>query len=112
MSSLPPDEHARPGAEGVYEALSRRLGVAADAACIEGPRRHPLAGPSDEPPLDRLLRLSSHIDELAEEIARMPSRTYRAQLWQQWATVFRRRPEVQAWLARTGEARGDMSSGD
>ena len=57
-------------------------------AAIE-PQRDPRAGPSVELPLDALLRLSEQMERLAAEIERIPSRTYRAQLWHQWRALWR-----------------------
>ncbi len=84
---LPPSERQEPGK--VYQALAARLGIDA-AARQDGPRRDPLAGPSDEAPLDSMLRLSAQMERLAAEIARNPSRVYRAQLWFQWRALGRR----------------------
>jgi hypothetical protein len=82
----PPSERQAVGS--VYEALAGRLGID-PAARRDGPLRDPFAGPSDEPPLDAMLRLSAQMERLAAEIARNPSRTYRAQLWHQWRALGR-----------------------
>ena len=81
-----PDE--RKTSDDVYRALAERLGIDAKS-CRDGPQRGPLAGPSVELPLDALLRLSEQMERLATEIERMPSRTYRAQLWHQWRALWR-----------------------
>ena len=92
---------------GDWQALVHRLGIDPDRAAVEGPRRGPLAGPSDEAPLDKTMRLSAQMEQLAAEIAGLRSATYRAQLWQQWDALLRSRPEYRAWRQRVGPAAGD-----
>lgn len=70
-----------------YADLAQRLGFDAARAKIEGPLRGPHAGPSDETPLEKLHRLSALIEAVAGEIRALPSVTYQAQLWQQWASL-------------------------
>jgi len=76
-----------------YADLARRLGFDGTAARREGPLRGPHAGPSDETPLEKLHRLSALLETVAAEIQTIRSATYRAQLWQQWAAICRRRTE-------------------
>jgi hypothetical protein len=89
-----------------YADLARRLGFDETAAKIEGPVRGPHAGPSDETPLEKLHRLSALMEIVAMEIRTMRSATYRAQLWQQWASIWRRRPERQSLQKRMDSASG------
>jgi hypothetical protein len=67
--------------------LAQRLGFDATRAKMEGPIRGPHAGPSDETPLEKLHRLSTLMEAVAAEIQALPSVTYQAQLWQQWASL-------------------------
>ncbi len=89
---------------GEYADLARRLGFDERAARIEGPVRGPHAGPSDETPLEKLHRLSALLETVAAEIQTMRSATYRAQLWQQWAAICKRRPEYQRAQKRLGSS--------
>lgn len=93
-----------------YADLADRLGFNQGAAKSEGPVRAPLAGPSDETPLEKLLRLSALMDTLASEISTLRSATYRAQLWQQWAAIWLRRPEHKDLQRRMGSAPRRSSS--
>lgn len=94
-----------------YADLADRLGFKQCAAKTEGPARGALAGPSDETPIEKLLRLSSLMEMTAAEITTLRSATYRAQLWQQWASIWLRRPEHRDLQKRMGSAsRGSSSS--
>ena len=73
-----------------WRHLAARLGIDLDRPGVDGPRRGPLAGPSDEAPLDKLLRLSAQMEQMAAEIESLRSATYRAQLWQQWRSLLDR----------------------
>ncbi len=104
MSDLPRDP------TDDWTSLTRRLGIDPTRGATEGPRRGPLAGPSDETPLEKTMRLSAQLEQLAAEIGSVRSATYRAQLWQQWEAMFRNRPEHRAWRQRVGPAAdGDAS---
>ena len=87
-----------------YADLARRLGFDETAVKKEGPVRGPHAGPTDETPLEKLHRLSALMEMVALEIRSLRSATYRAQLWQQWASTWRRRPEQQSQQKRMGSA--------
>ena len=107
MSDSPrdPSRDSAPGPSADdWAFLSRRLGIDPSRAGAEGPRRGPLAGPSDETPLEKTMRLSAQLEQLAAEIGMVRSATYRAQLWQQWEAMFRNRPEHRAWRQRVGPA--------
>ena len=93
----------KPGRDD-YADLAGRLGFDPTAAGVEGPVRRAYAGPSDETPLEKLHRLSSLIESVAAEIRTVRSATYRAQLWQQWASIWRRRPEQRSLQRRIGSA--------
>lgn len=99
------DFFSNPGADpsgNDWRRLAGRLGIDLQKAPVEGPRRGPLAGPTDEAPLHKMLRLSAQMEELASEIASLRSATYRAQLWHQWDALLRSRPEYQAERRRFG----------
>ncbi len=87
-----------------YADLARRLGFDAAGARAEGPVRGNCAGPSDETPLEKLHRLSGLMESVATEIKTLRSPTYRAQLWQQWASIWLRIPEHQGSGRRMGSA--------
>jgi hypothetical protein len=89
-----------------YSDLARRLGFDQADAKVEGPARGPLAGPSDETPLEKLHRLSALMESVATEIKTLRSATYRAQLWQQWASIWLRIPEHQGLRKRVGSSPG------
>lgn len=91
-------------AEDDWQGLARRLGIDLEREPAAGPERGPLAGPTDETPLDKMMRLSTRMEEIASEIAAVASATYRAQLWQQWEALLRGRPEYRAWQRRVGPA--------
>ncbi|MGE0799254.1 MAG: hypothetical protein AB7G13_26520 [Lautropia sp.] len=78
-------------ASDVYGALARRLGFDPVAVGVEGPVRGPLMGPSDESPIDTLLRLSIQLESIATEIRVLGRDDYQAQLWQQWAILWYQR---------------------
>ena len=105
-----PRRHAPLPAEDDWQGLARRLGIDLDREPAAGPARGPLAGPTDEAPLDKMIRLSTQMEQLASEIASLDSATYRAQLWQQWDKLLRGRPEYQAWQRRVGPAADSDSS--
>lgn len=99
------DFFSNPGADpsgNDWRGLAGRLGIDLQKAPVEGPCRGPLAGPTDETPLAKMLRLSAQMEELAAEIASLRSATYRAQLWHQWDALWRSRPEHQAWRRHVG----------
>ena len=85
-----------------YAVLARRLGFNRAAVTVEGPVRSACAGPSDETPLEKLHRLSALMEEMAGEIETLRSRTYRAQLWRQWASLWLRIPRAQEARRRMG----------
>lgn len=89
-----------------YADLARRLGFNGAHIKSEGPVRGPCAGPSDETPLEKLHRLSALMEMVATEIKTLRSSTYRAQLWQQWASIWLRIPEHQGSGKRVGSAPG------
>ena len=89
-----------------YADLARRLGFDKAAVKTEGPARSPHAGPSDETPLEKLHRLSQLMETIAHEIETLRSVTYRAQLWQQWASIWLRLPQHQNSRKRIGSAPG------
>lgn len=93
-----------------WRELAERLGIDLDREPAAGPSRGPLAGPTDETPLDKMMRLSSQMEQIAIEIDSLQSATYRAQLWQQWDKLLRGRPEYQAWKRRVGPAADTDSS--
>jgi hypothetical protein len=85
-----------------YADLARRLGFNEADVKAEGPARGPFAGPSDETPLEKLHRLSALMEAVATDIKTLRSATYRAQLWQQWASIWLRIPEHQRSRKRVG----------
>ena len=89
-----------------YADLASRLGFDKADVKVEGPVRGALAGPSDETPLEKLHRLSALMEAVATEIKTLRSGTYRAQLWQQWASIWLRIPEHQGSRKRVGSAPG------
>ncbi len=89
-----------------YADLADRLGFDRKAVKCEGPVRGEFAGPSDETPLEKLHRLSALMEAVGGEIRTLRSRTYRAQLWQQWASIWMRSPEHKAGRGRVGTAPG------
>jgi len=93
-----------------YADLAKRLGFDGAAVRNEGPCRGPHAGPSDETPLEKLHRLSALLENVAAEIQTIRSATYRAQLWQQWAAICRRRPDQQAAQKRLGSSSGGSAT--
>jgi hypothetical protein len=93
-----------------YSDLARRLGFDGAAAKVEGPSRGLYAGPTDETPLEKLHRLSALLELVAAEIQTMRSATYRAQLWQQWVTIWRRRPEQQRAQKRLRSSSGGSAT--
>ena len=93
-----------------WRGLAERLGIDLAREPVVGPSRGPLAGPSDETPLDKMMRLSTQMEQIAIEIASLQSATYRSQLWQQWDKLLRDRPEYQAWKRRVGPAADSDSS--
>jgi hypothetical protein len=93
-----------------YADLARRLGFDGNAVRAEGPVRGPHAGPSDETPLEKLHRLSALLETAAAEIQTLRSATYRAQLWQQWAAICRRRSEHQRAQKRLGSSSGGSNA--
>ena len=97
-------------ARDYYAELAKRLGFKDNAASIEGPVRGPLAGPSDEAPLEKLHRLSALMESVASEIDGMRSTTYRAQLWQQWAAICQRGRDHRERQKRLGSASGKSTS--
>ncbi|HMN78718.1 MAG TPA: hypothetical protein PKA20_02195 [Burkholderiaceae bacterium] len=99
------DFFSNPGADpsdNDWRRLAGQLGIDLQKTPVEGPRRGALSGPTDEAPLDKMLRLSAQMEELAAEIASLRSATYRAQLWHQWDALWRSRPEHQTWRRRAG----------
>lgn len=104
--SARPDPASNPSGASAddWAVLSQRLGIDPTRIIAEGPVRGPLAGPSDETPLEKTMRLSAQMEQMAAEIASVRSITYRAQLWQQWDALWRGRPEYRAWLQRVGPA--------
>lgn len=103
MSDSPRMNEPRP-TDDDWRGLASRLGIDLNRQPVDGPQRGPLAGPSDEAPLDKMMRLSAQMEQIAIEIASLPSLTYQAQLWQQWHRLLRDRPEYQAWQRRVGPA--------
>ena len=89
-----------------YADLAERLGFDKAAVRVEGPIRGACAGPTDETPLEKLHRLSALREAVAGEIRTLRSGTYRAQLWQQWASIWLRIPEHQRARGRVGSAPG------
>ena len=105
-----PRRHAPLPAEDDWQRLARRLGIDLEREPVDRPGRSPLAGPTDEAPLDKMIRLSTQMEQLAGEITSLASATYRAQLWQQWDKLLRGRPEYRAWQRRVGPAADSDSS--
>lgn len=103
MSETPRKYHPLP-AEDDWRGLAQRLGIDLEREPASGPARGPLAGPTDETPLDKMMRLSTQMEQIANEIDSLQSATYRSQLWQQWDKLLRGRPEYQAWQRRVGPA--------
>lgn len=99
-----PRKHDPRSTEDDWRGLAGRLGIDLNREPVAGPARGPLAGPTDETPLDKLMRLSVQMEQLAIEISSLQSGTYRAQLWQQWDKLLRDRPEYLAWKRRVGPA--------
>lgn len=85
-----------------WRGLARRLGIDLERPAVDGPIRSPLAGATDETPLEKMMRLSTQMELLAAEVGSLASATYRAQLWQQWYSLLHARPEYRAWRARVG----------
>ncbi len=109
MSDTPRNYDPR-STEGDWRGLAERLGIDLNREPVAGPQRGPLAGPSDEAPLDKMMRLSSQMEQIVIEIGSLESTTYRAQLWQQWDRLLRDRPEYQAWKRRVGPTADPDSS--
>lgn len=97
-------------AEDDWHGLARRLGIDLEREPASGPARGPMAGPTDEAPLDKMMRLSTQMEQIAHEIGSLSSATYRSQLWQQWDALLRGRPEYRAWQRRVGPAADSDSS--
>ena len=87
-----------------YADLADRLGFDKTAVRVEGPIRGACAGPSDETPLEKLHRLSALMEAVAAEVKTLRSGTYRAQLWQQWASIWLSVPENQGARGRLGSS--------
>jgi hypothetical protein len=80
-------------ASEIYGSLAARLGFDPVAVGVEGPVRGPMMGPSDEAPIDAVLRLSMHLESIAAEIRALGQTDFQDQLWQHWAILWYHRME-------------------